>query len=159
MKKVLLCSSVLLIVLSIIATFSFAGCKAATSEETTAGVTEEAEEAAEESPIEVKTLTFMRTGTPETLRPILEPIIAQFEAENPDIKVDLIDFGWADAEKKLPVMASTKTLPDIMYHLPGHIFEMADAGLIVDLNKYLDDELKNDIFPSILEAGQYKGHQ
>lgn len=37
---------------------------------------------------------------------------------------------------------SSKTLPDVMYHLPATIFDMADKGLIEDLSPYMDEELK-----------------
>lgn len=105
------------------------------------------------------TITFMRTGTPEVLRGIFEPIIADFEKEHPNIKVDMQDLGWGDAEKNLQVMASSQTLPDVMYHLPATIYDMADKGLIMDLTPYLDEELKNDIYPSLLQAGQHEGKQ
>lgn len=105
------------------------------------------------------TITFVRTGTPEILHGIFDSIIADFEKENPDIKVDMQDLGWGDAEKSLQVWASSQTLPDVMYHLPGTIFDLASKGLVVDLNTYMDDELKNDIYDSLLTAGQYEGKQ
>lgn len=105
------------------------------------------------------TLTFMRTGTPEVLREIFEPIIADFEEEYPNIKVDMQDLGWSDAEKTMQTMASSKTLPDVMYHLPATIFDLADKGLVEDLSSYMDDELKSDMYDSLLTAGQYKGKQ
>lgn len=105
------------------------------------------------------TLTFMRTGTPEVLREIFEPIIADFEAQNPGIKIDMQDLGWGDAEKTLKTMAASKTLPDVMYHLPGTIFDLADKGLILDLTPYLDDELVADMYPAMLDAGKYNGKQ
>lgn len=108
---------------------------------------------------ETVTVTFMRTGTPEVLHEIFDPIIEEFEKEYPNIKVDMQDLGWSDAEKTLQVMASSQTLPDVMYHLPATIFDMADKGLIEDLTPYMDDELKEDIYPSLLEAGQYNGKQ
>ena len=138
MKKVL----VLLLFVSLVAFQVFGGgAKEVTSEE---------------GPI---TLTFMRTGTPEVLRGIFEPIIAEFEAENPGIKIDMQDLGWSDAEKTLQTMAASQTLPDLMYHLPGTIFDLADKGLILDLAPYIDEELRNDMYPSMMEAGQYKGKQ
>lgn len=105
------------------------------------------------------TITFMRTGTPEILREIFKPIIEKYEKENPNVTIDMQDLGWADAEKTLQVMASSQTLPDIMYHLPATIFDMADKGLIEDLTPYMDDELKEDMYPALLEAGQYDGKQ
>lgn len=108
---------------------------------------------------EVVTLTFMRTGTPEVLRDIFEPIIAEFEATHPNIKIDMQDLGWGDAERMLQAMAASRTLPDVMYHLPGTIFDLADKGLILDLTPYLDDELVNDMYPAMLDAGKYDGGQ
>lgn len=110
---------------------------------------------------EVTEITFMRTGTPDKIRDIFEPIIEDFEEENPDIKVDLKDFGWDEAEKEVQTMGSSQSFPDVMYHLPGTIFDLADKGMIRDLNGYLDEdsELKDDITPALLEAGQYDNKQ
>jgi len=105
------------------------------------------------------TLTFVRTGTPEILRGIFEPIIANFEKDHPNIKIDMQDLGWSDATQSLQAWAASESLPDLMYHLPGTIFDLADKGLILDLTPYLDDELVNDMFPSMLEAGKYNGKQ
>lgn len=123
------------------------------------GSKKETENDSKDSSDEQVTVTFMRTGTPEVLREIFEPIIADFEKEYPNIKIDMQDLGWADAEKTLQVMASSQTLPDVMYHLPATIFDMADKGLIEDLTPYMDDELKEDMYPALLEAGQYNGKQ
>lgn len=105
------------------------------------------------------TLTFMRTGTPEVLHGIFDPMIEAFEKEYPNIKIDMQDLGWGDAEKTLQTMAASKTLPDVMYHLPGTIFDLADKGLVLDLTPYVDDELKNDMYPAMMQAGQYDGKQ
>ncbi|WP_172119691.1 ABC transporter substrate-binding protein [Actinomyces faecalis] len=105
------------------------------------------------------TLTLMRTGTPEILRPIFEPMIAEFEEANPGIKVDMQDLGWNDATASMGVMASSGTLPDLMYHLPGDVFDLASKGLVTDLTDKLSPELKDDIFPALLQAGQYEGKQ
>ncbi|WP_167203007.1 ABC transporter substrate-binding protein [Actinomyces respiraculi] len=105
------------------------------------------------------TLTLMRTGTPEILRPIFEPMIAEFEEANPGIKVDMQDLGWNDATASMGVMASSGTLPDLMYHLPSDVFDLASKGLVTDLTDKLSPELKDDIFPALLQAGQYEGRQ
>ncbi|MCD4557748.1 ABC transporter substrate-binding protein [Schaalia sp. lx-100] len=105
------------------------------------------------------TLTLMRTGTPEILRPIFEPMIAKFEEANPGIKVDMQDLGWNDATTSIGVMASSGTLPDLMYHLPSEVFDLASKGLVTDLTNKLSPKLKEDIFPALLQAGQYEGKQ
>jgi ABC-type glycerol-3-phosphate transport system substrate-binding protein len=156
-KKLLVMLLCLLFLVSV-----FAGCgeKSPASDSNTTNDNSDTKNGGEETPKkEPVTIVFMRTGTPEIVREIFEPMIAEFEKENSDIKVDLQDFGWADAEKKLPVMASSKTLPDIMYHLPGTVFDMATKDLILPLDEFIDDELKNDIFPGLLAAGQFDGKQ
>ena len=106
------------------------------------------------------TLTFVRTGTPEVLHDIFDDIIKQFETDYPNIKIDMQDLGWSDAEKSIQAWAASETLPDVMYHLPGTIFDMADKGLIMDLTPYLENSaLKDDMYPSMLEAGRYKDKQ
>ncbi len=105
------------------------------------------------------TITLVRTGTPEVLHNIFEPLIEQFEAEHPNIKVDMQDLGWADATQSIQTWASSDSLPDVMYHLPGTIFNLATMDKIRDLTPYMDEELKEDMFSSMLEAGQFDGKQ
>lgn len=105
------------------------------------------------------TVTLVRTGTPEVLHNIFEPLIAAFEEEHPNIKIDMQDLGWNDASQSIQTWASSDSLPDVMYHLPGTIFNLATMDKILDLTPYLDEELKNDMFSSMLEAGQYDGKQ
>lgn len=103
---------------------------------------------------EVVTLTLVRTGTPEVLHEIFDPLIAEFETQHPNIKIDMQDLGWADAEKTLQTMSASRTLPDVMYHLPATIFSMYEKGLILDLTDYVDDDLKADMYPAMMEAAQ-----
>lgn len=115
--------------------------------------------ATEQPADEQVTLTLVRTGTPEILRPIFEPILQQYEAQNPNVTIELQDLGWSDAATSISVMAASKSLPDVMYHLPGTVFDMADKGLVLDLTDRLSAGLKDDIFPALLAAGQYDGKQ
>lgn len=108
---------------------------------------------------EVVTITLVRTGTPEVLREIFAPLIAEFESQHSNIKVDMQDLGWGDATQSLQTWAASKTLPDVMYHLPATIFDLYEKGLILDLTDYVDEELKEDMYPAMLEAGQYNGKQ
>lgn len=105
------------------------------------------------------TLTFMRTGTPEQLHPLFDPMIEEFEKQNPNISIDMQDLGWADSTASIGVMAASKSLPDVMYQIPTTIFDMAQKGLVLDLSDRLDDELREDIYPALLEGGQFQGKQ
>lgn len=105
------------------------------------------------------TITLVRTGTPEILHNIFDPIIENFEKEYPNIHVEMQDLGWADATQSLQTWAASETLPDVMYHLPATIFDLYEKGLILDLTDYVDNELKEDMYPAMLQAGQYEGKQ
>lgn len=108
---------------------------------------------------EIVTVTLVRTGTPEVLHGIFEPLIQKFEAEHPNIKVDMQDLGWGDATQSLQTWAASDTLPDVMYHLPATVFDLYEKGKILDLTGYVDDALKEDMYPAMLEAGQYNSKQ
>ncbi len=108
---------------------------------------------------DVVTVTLVRTGTPEVLHGIFEPLIEKFEAEHPNIKVNMQDLGWSDATQSVQTWAASDTLPDVMYHLPATVFDLYEKGKVLDLTGYVDDALKEDIYPAMLEAGQYDGKQ
>ena len=154
MKKVL---SILLAACMLV--LFMAGCGNSSSEDGSSGSGSPGSSGTSSSSGEQVTLTFMRTGTPEVLHEIFDPMIEAFEKEYPNIKIDMQDLGWSDAEKTMQTMAASKTLPDVMYHLPGTIFDLADKGLVLDLTSYVDDELKEDMYPAMMQAGQYDGKQ
>lgn len=157
MKKLFALLLALCMIVSLAACGGGAAAPAATEApkaEAPAATEAPAAEAPAEEPV---TITFVRTGTPEILREIFEPIIADFEAEYPNIKIDMQDLGWGDATQSLQTWAASETLPDVMYHLPATIFDFADKGLIRDLTPYIDDELKNDMYASMFDAGKYNG--
>ena len=108
---------------------------------------------------DVVTVTLVRTGTPEVLHGIFEPLIEKFEAEHPKMMVNMQDLGWSDATQSVQTWAASDTLPDVMYHLPATVFDLYEKGKVLDLTGYVDDALKEDIYPAMLEAGQYDGKQ
>ena len=146
-------------VLALCMILSLAGCGGTSGASASAPTADTSVDTSASAETETVTLTFMRTGTPEILHEIFDPMIEEFEKEYPNIKIDMQDLGWSDAEKTLQTMAASETLPDVMYHLPGTIFDLADKGLVLDLTSYVDDELKNDMYPAMLQAGQYDGKQ
>ena len=146
-------------VLALCMILSLAGCGGTSGASASAPTADTSVDTSASAETETVTLTFMRTGTPEILHEIFDPMIEEFEKEYPNIKIDMQDLGWSDAEKTLQTMAASETLPDVMYHLPGTIFDLADKGLVLDLTSYVDDELKNDMYPAMLQAGQYGGKQ
>lgn len=154
MKKLL----AILLALCMVFTLAACGSKEPSTTNPPASKAPDAQTPATEGPgAEPVTITFVRTGTPEILHGIFDPIIEQFEKEHPNIHVEMQDLGWSDATQSLQTWAASETLPDVMYHLPATIFDLADKGLIRDLTPYIDAELQKDMYPSMMEAGKYNG--
>ncbi|NPV55018.1 MAG: sugar ABC transporter substrate-binding protein [Firmicutes bacterium] len=104
------------------------------------------------------TLKVMRPGTPSTARAFLEPAIAAFMKENPNIKVEIVDLGWVEYFSRLAVMWATKTDPDVyMAWYPG-IPQYADQKLVEPLDDLLDQDLKARIPEALWKAASWKGH-
>ena len=73
----------------------------------------------------------------------LKELIAEFEEDNPTIKVDYEILSWAEGEKKFDVALNSGNPPDIFFSVmqPKYVH----TGLAVPLNEYLDDEDFEDI--------------
>ena len=53
------------------------------------------------------TLTFMHFWTSEDVKPVINDLVAHFEAENPGIKVQLIDLNWSGGHDKITISFAT----------------------------------------------------
>lgn len=91
------------------------------------------------------TLTFTRAGDSATVARVFDPIIAAFEAENPDIKIESIPMGFDEANRRFPLMAATGQLPDVMLPPDSLSYTLGSAGAFLDLGGKLSDELTADI--------------
>lgn len=69
-------------------------------------------------------------------RAVLDSVIADFERENPDIPVDLIDLSWADGKTKLMINFNAETAPDVIEFGSDWIAEFSASGVLEDLTKY-----------------------
>src|SRR5690625_4692446 len=82
---------------------------------------------------EITTIKFMRLGAADRLNPIFDPLIEEFMVENPDIKVISENLGWDDAATKVPFMASSNTLPDVIWSNMANGFDLAENGKLKPL--------------------------
>ena len=83
----------------------------------------------------------------------VEEIIAAFEAENPDIDVQLESVGWGDAYQKITTDLMANNAPDLMYVGTRWIPAFAALGGIEPLDDMISEE-KLALFPSGLMEGQ-----
>lgn len=107
-----------------------------------------------DQPIE---LTLMRLGTenPETV--FWQEVIAAYEADNPGIKILYDDTGTDNA--KLNALYAAGDSPDIVCQGIMSVAMRVEKGEYQVMDEYFETwEGKDDIMPSVLEHGTYKGH-
>ena len=104
-------------------------------------------------------LWFPGTGHIETA---VQDIVTKFEEENPNIKVEVEAIPWADYFQKLSVGYAGGTAPDIHGIGFGQLIYTVMEDQYMDLNQFIEEDNwdgKDDMFESILEAGQFEGGQ
>jgi len=84
-----------------------------------------------------------------------------FEAENPNVKVDVINVsGSKDAMQKLETMFATKAGPDVMSIHGAYYVGFAEAGALMDLEQLAKDDSDfrlDDIHPRLVDLCRYQG--
>lgn len=100
---------------------------------------------------------FLQPGVDQPgLREPAEATIAAFEAENPDIDVQLESVGWGDAYQKITTDLMANNAADLMYVGARWIPAFAAIGGLRPLGDMVDGE-KLSLFPEGLMQGQYFG--
>ena len=85
-------------------------------------------------------ITFWHTMGQE-LQGVLDRIITQFVAENPDIEIEhSAQGGYTDLEEKLTAAIPAGTTPTMAYCYPDHVAEYMKANAVLDLTAYVNGE-------------------
>lgn len=82
---------------------------------------------------------------------IIKPILAQFEEENPDIKVDFVHIPQ-NYFQKIHLLFASNLAPDVVFINNLYLPIYANAGMLEEIKKYDDN-----FYPKSLEALSYKG--
>ncbi len=86
----------------------------------------------------------------------VQTAVNQFEKMYPNIKVDLTTLEPSDYWTKMRIMASTRRLPDVFNMSSGYIEEWASNGSLLDLQNYVNSDLKmSDYFASLFNMAKY----
>lgn len=91
-----------------------------------------------ESNAEVTTITYWHHDASENIVEPLEKIIADFEAENPDIKVDFLALPADSFYQKYVTAVATKTAPDIFGVRDGELLALVNQDALLPLDDYID---------------------
>jgi arabinogalactan oligomer/maltooligosaccharide transport system substrate-binding protein len=103
------------------------------------------------------TLTFWHTHNKEETV-TLEEIIKDYEFKNPNIKVELQQIPFSDAQNKYKTVAQAKNAPDIFRSEIAWTSQFASLGYLMALDNFLTEDLKKDFLPAPLKYNYYDGH-
>ncbi len=99
---------------------------------------------------------------------IVAGLIADFEAQNPDIKVQRTNVGSpAQLATKLQTMLAAGDPPDAFYLESERVADLAAKGLLADISPFIEQDRQagrptvdlSDFFPPVVKAFRYDGHQ
>ncbi|WP_099159555.1 extracellular solute-binding protein [Virgibacillus ndiopensis] len=115
----------------------------------------------ESSSGDTKTIKFMHLwpeGSSKDHYEIVNEIIAGFEEDNPDVKVDLEVLSNEQYKDKLKVLSSSGKLPDVGMTWPAGFLEpYVDGNMFAPLDDVLDGGLKDQFVSGTTEAYQVDG--
>jgi ABC-type glycerol-3-phosphate transport system substrate-binding protein len=98
------------------------------------------------------TINFWQAGGDAMTAPVVRQIVKDFEAANPDIKVNFQAIPWGeDPHTKFQAAVVGGTIADVF--TVGDPFEhvLAEAGALEPLDKYLTADMKADFYPQYLD--------
>lgn len=87
-------------------------------------------------------------------------IIAGFEAENPDIKVEIVPVDFDNAEQVIKTGIASNDPVDVSFFWGSQINAFTEDNMAYDLTPYLtenDNEWKNTFVPAYIDAGMVDG--
>ncbi len=79
------------------------------------------------------TINWWQFWTDPTTKPVIQQMIADFEQQNPDIKVNLTDLTWANGHEKIVLAFASGTAPDVVELGSDWIAQFASEGQLMDM--------------------------
>lgn len=99
---------------------------------------------------------FMRTS--DFTEPYWQSVIEDFEAQNPDIKVNLYVFTWDEGRQKIADMVAQGKPPTLARVATRWIPEYVASGLLEPVDGYMSAEFRSQFIPLLINEGsQYEG--
>jgi multiple sugar transport system substrate-binding protein len=99
---------------------------------------------------------FMRTS--DFTEPYWQGVIQDFEAQNPDIQVNLYIFTWEEGQKKIDDMVAQGKPPTLARVATRWIPQYVAAGLLEPVDGYMSAEFRSQFIPLLINEGsQYEG--
>lgn len=102
--------------------------------------------------LEFQSLAF-QTGAVESTKEIVDA----WNAENPDVQVELVQGDWSSVNDQLLTAFEGGTAPDVFHYESGPLRDFYERGSVLDLDEYLSDEIKGDIREGAWDTVTYDG--
>lgn len=90
--------------------------------------------------LEFQSLAFQTDAVAST-----KEIVDSWNAENPDVQVELVQGDWASVNDQLLTSFEGGTAPDVFHYESGPLRDFNERGSLLDLDDYLSDEIEDDI--------------
>lgn len=104
------------------------------------------------------TLTFANWAAAEgATRPGIEQAIAEFEKQNPDIKIESQGISFSEIARQLVLRVRSGNPPDVAEIAGNDTFLLAATGKLAPLDSYLDADTKAALQPSSIEGFMVDG--
>ncbi|WP_237068028.1 ABC transporter substrate-binding protein [Microbulbifer guangxiensis] len=84
-------------------------------------------------------------------------LIAEFERQNPDVRVKWVDVPWKEMEKKVLASVAARTAPDLVNLNPQFAAKLAQYGALADPERFLAPEEIDAYLPNIWQANRFRG--
>jgi multiple sugar transport system substrate-binding protein len=84
-------------------------------------------------------------------------IVDDFNAGNPDTKVDLVQGSWDNVHDQLVTQFAGGTAPDVIQDESADVTGFAQGGYLADLNATMDPAIKSSISPGVLDSVTVEG--
>ncbi len=91
---------------------------------------------------------------------VAKELIAEFEAQNPDIKVNMVITTWDTMEGQIRTALNGNNAPDLITDLESRVQGYASQGLLANLDEYYKagNVDMDDFVTSAIELSTYDGH-
>lgn len=101
---------------------------------------------------EAVTLELQSLSDQPATQEAVQSIVDAWNADNPDVQVEIVQSGWDGIYDKLITQFTGGTAPDIIHFEAASIASFAQDGYLADLTDLIDPELKSDISDGIWES-------
>lgn len=110
------------------------------------------------TPQERQEINFVFMRTSDNTEPYWQEVIAAFEAENPNIKVNLFIFKWEEGQQRIQEMIDQGNPPTLARVATRWIPQYVAAGLLEPVDEYISSDFRSQFFPLLIDEGsQYEG--